>query len=95
LCDILHDWDDEHAHQILSRCVEALPPTGRVLVIEPVGGRHADTEFDLAMLVIFGGRERRIDEFRTLASGHGLVFDTVTDLTEQRCLLEFRLVATN
>ena len=95
LCDILHDWDDEHAHRILDRCVEAVHPTGRVLVIEPVGGRRANTEFDLAMLVIFGGRERRVDEFRTLASAHGLVLDTVTDLTEQRCLLEFRLVATN
>ncbi|WP_228540068.1 methyltransferase [Nocardia sp. XZ_19_385] len=93
LCDILHDWDDEHAHRILARCVEAADPTSRVLVIEPVGGRHANTEFDLAMLVIFGGRERRIDEFRTLAAPHGLVLDTVTDLTDQRCLLEFRLRA--
>jgi hypothetical protein len=95
LCDILHDWDDEHAHRILGRCIEAVHPTGRVLVIEPVGGRRANTEFDLAMLVIFGGRERRIDEFRTLASAHGLALDTVTDLTDQRCLLEFRLAATS
>lgn len=94
LCDILHDWDDEHAHRILGRCVEAVDPTGHVLVIEPVGGRWASTEFDLAMLVIFGGRERRVDEFRTLASAHGLALDTVTDLTDQRCLLEFRLAAT-
>lgn len=90
LCDILHDWDDEQAHRILGRCVEAAPPDGRVLVIEPVGGRRDNTEFDLAMLVIFGGRERRIDEFRTLGSAHGLVLDTVIDLTDQRCLLEFR-----
>ncbi|WP_454197917.1 methyltransferase [Nocardia sp. Marseille-Q1738] len=95
LCDILHDWDDEHAHRILDRCVEAVHPTGRILVIEPVGGRRANTEFDLAMLVIFGGRERRVDEFRTLASAHGLVLDTVTDLTDQRCLLEFRLTTTS
>ena len=46
---------------------------------------------DLSMLVIYGGRERRIDEFRTLAVSHGLVLDTVTDLTDQRCLLEFQL----
>jgi SAM-dependent methyltransferase len=94
LCDILHDWDDEHAHRILDRCVEAVHRTGRVLVIEPVGGRWASTEIDLAMLVIFGGRERRVDEFRTLASAHGLVLDTVTDLTDQRCLLEFRIAPT-
>ncbi|TVT53946.1 methyltransferase [Amycolatopsis rhizosphaerae] len=91
LVDILHDWDDEHAHRILARCAEAAHPAGRVLVIEPVGGRRAITEMDLSMLVIHGGRERRIDEFRTLASAHGLALDTVTDLTGQRCLLEFRL----
>lgn len=93
LLDILHDWDDEHAHRILSRCVEAARPAGRILVIEPVGGLRAHSEFNLAMLVIFGGRERRIDEFRALASSHGLVLDTVADLTDQRCLLEFQLAA--
>jgi hypothetical protein len=90
LSDILHDWDDSHAHVILGRCVEAAAPTGRVLVIEPVGGRRAASEFNLAMLVQFGGRERRVDEFRSLAEAHGLVLDMVTDLTDQRCLLEFR-----
>ena len=89
LCDILHDWDDEHAHRILARCVEALPPNGRLLVVEPVGGRRASTEYDLAMLVIFGGRERRVEEFRALGAAHGLVLATVRDLTDQRCLLEF------
>ena len=93
LFDILHDWDDEGAHRILSRCVEAAHPAGRVLVIEPVGGQRAQSESNLAMLVIFGGRERRIDEFRALSSSHGLVLDMVIDLTDQRCLLEFRLAA--
>ncbi|MEV0029789.1 methyltransferase [Nocardia sp. NPDC050793] len=93
LVDILHDWDDEHAHRILNRCVEAVRPAGRVLVVEPVGGLRAASEFDLAMLVMFGGRERRIDEFRALAAPHGLVLDAVTDLTDQRCLLDFHLAA--
>lgn len=93
LSDILHNWDDEHAHRILARCAEAAHPTGRVLVIEPVGGRQAITEMDLSMLVIYGSRERRIDEFRTLAAAHELALDTVTDLTDHRCLLEFQLPA--
>ena len=63
LVDILHDWDDEHAHRILARCAEAAHPTGRVLVIG------------------------------TLADAHGLTLDTVTTLTDQRCLLEFVLTA--
>jgi O-methyltransferase domain len=56
LSDILHNWDDEHAHRILARCVKAAHPTGRVLVIEPVGGRRAITEMDLSMLVISNRR---------------------------------------
>jgi hypothetical protein len=91
LCDVLHDWDDEHAHQILTRCGEALPPTGRILVIEQVGGRHAATAFELAMLTIFGGRERTLDEFRAFAATHGLTLDSVTDVCDDRCLLELRL----
>lgn len=93
LFDILHDWDDEHAHRILARCAEAAQPTGRILIIEAVGGQRTDSEMDLAMLVIYGGRERRIDEFRILAAVHGLILDTVTTLTEQRRLLELRIDA--
>lgn len=93
LCDILHDWDDEQAHRILARCVDAARPTGRILVVEPIGGRWASTEIDLAMLAIFGGRERPVEEFRALASAHGLVLAAVTDLVDQRCLLEFHLAA--
>ncbi len=91
LSDILHDWDDEHAHRVLARCAEAVRPGGRVLVIEAVGGLGAQTEWDLVMLVLYGGRERRLDELRDLAAAHGLVFDSVTTLTEQRSLLEFRV----
>ncbi|MEU3770346.1 methyltransferase [Amycolatopsis keratiniphila] len=89
LSDILHDWDDEHAHRILARCTEAAGAGSRVLVIEAVGGLGAQTEWDLVMLVLYGGRERRLDELRELAAAHGLVFDSVTTLTEERSLLEF------
>ncbi len=89
LSDILHDWDDEQAHRILARCAEAAGAGSRVLVIEAVGGLGAQTEWDLVMLVLYGGRERRLDELRELAAAHGLVFDSVTTLTEERSLLEF------
>ncbi|PSL53377.1 O-methyltransferase [Saccharothrix carnea] len=91
LFDILHNWDDDHAHRILGRCAEAARPDGRILVVEGVGGLRADSESDLTMLVIFGGRERRLDEFRALGAAHDLVLDSVTELTGHRCLLEFQL----
>ncbi|OKI25030.1 methyltransferase [Saccharothrix sp. CB00851] len=91
LVDVLHNWDDEHAHRILGRCAEAARPDGRILVVEGVGGLRADSESDLAMLVIFGGRERHLEEFRVLGAAHDLGLDSVTELTDHRCLLEFQL----
>ena len=90
LSDIFHDWDDDHSHQILARCVEAAGSTGRILILEPVADRGADTEMNLAMLALYGGRERRVDEFRTLAAAHNLTVDTVTTVSDQRCVLELR-----
>jgi hypothetical protein len=91
LVDILHDWDDERAHRVLARCADAAGPAGRVLVVEPGGGMRGDSEMDLVMLALYGGRERGVEEFRALAQAHGLVLDTVTTLTDRRCLLDFRL----
>lgn len=65
-------------------------PTSRLLIMEPIGDIRATPEFNLAMLVMYGGRERRLEEFRTLTASHRLTMDTVVDLTDQRCLLEFR-----
>ena len=83
LFDILHDWDDEQAHRILARCAEA---GERVLVVESLGG---STEFDLVMLVHFGGRDRGLHDFERLASAHGLKLESVTQVTDGRSLLEF------
>ncbi|SFQ96582.1 O-methyltransferase [Lentzea waywayandensis] len=83
LFDILHDWDDEQAHRILARCAEA---GQRVLVVESLG---ESTEFDLVMLVHFGGRDRGLHDFERLASAHGLRLESVTQVTGGRSLLEF------
>ncbi|MFD4637214.1 methyltransferase [Lentzea sp. NPDC058436] len=83
LFDVLHDWDDEDAHRILARCAEA---GSRVLVVESLG---ESTEFDLVMLVHFGGRDRRLHDLERLAAVHGLRLESVHRLTEGRSLLEF------
>ena len=86
LFDVLHDWDDEQAHRILARCAEAAGEGGRVLVVESLGG---STEFDLVMLVHFGGRDRGLHDFEQLASAHGLRLESVTQVADGRSLLEF------
>ncbi|RAS62528.1 hypothetical protein C8D87_108350 [Lentzea atacamensis] len=42
------------------------------------------------MLVHFGGQERSVAQFERLAETHGLVLDSVTEVADERCVLEFR-----
>ncbi|GAB2831060.1 methyltransferase [Lentzea nigeriaca] len=90
LFNILHDWDDEQCHRILARCVEAMPAHARLLVVESIRGMGISTEMDLVMLVHFGGQERSLEEYEKLAEPHGLVLDGVTEVANDRSVLEFR-----
>jgi predicted O-methyltransferase YrrM len=73
---IVHDWDDESCVTFLGRCREAMPPDGRVLVLEQLlpkhSGDHPVKAVDLEMLVDTGrGRERTQAEFDVLFSRAG------------------------
>jgi hypothetical protein len=89
LCDILHNWDDDHARRILTGCRRAAAPNGTVVVIEAVSGRGADTAIDLFMLMCFGGRERTVDELAALAADSGLTLRGVGPVSDGRTALEF------
>jgi hypothetical protein len=76
---ILHDWDDDAARAILCRCAQAAggrgpDRRGAVYVIENIGadGQSVHTGMDLRMLVLYGGRERTVDELTVLAASAGL-----------------------
>ncbi|WP_306368750.1 methyltransferase [Nocardiopsis sp. CC223A] len=82
LKSIIHDWDDERAAAILSRCREAVTDGGRLLLVEPMLPEGPDADVspvpflsDLNMLVNTGGRERARADFEELCerSGFGLV----------------------
>jgi hypothetical protein len=86
LCDVLHDWDDEHAAAILAGCRRAATPDATVVVIEAVRGQGTGTAMDLFMLMCFGGRERTLAE---LAAASGLVLRDSGPVAEGRTVLEF------
>jgi SAM-dependent methyltransferase len=79
LKQIIHDWDDTLSLKILKNCYEAMPPNGRILIIDTVirPGQNQSTEkfFDLHMLVTAsGGKERTEVDFRCLLESAGFEF---------------------
>jgi SAM-dependent methyltransferase len=70
LCGVIHDWDDSRAVKILRNCHRALTTNSRVLLVDMIVPEAASASFskllDLNMLVMNGGRERTIAEFRAL-----------------------------
>jgi precorrin-6B methylase 2 len=68
---ILNDWPDREATQILRRCAEAARPSGRVVVLKGIELDHAPRELAIEM-VLLGGKQRSVSEFRELARAAGL-----------------------
>ena len=68
---ILNDWPDGEAGAILRRCAEAAHPGGRVVVLKSVGPDDAPKDLSIEM-VLLGGRQRGVTEFRKLARQAGL-----------------------
>jgi threonine dehydrogenase-like Zn-dependent dehydrogenase len=73
LKSILADWPDPEATAILRRCAEAARPDGRVVVLSGVSPGTPPGGGDLLMMVLVGGKERSLAEFREIAARAGLV----------------------
>lgn len=73
LKSVVCDWPDRETLAILRRCAEAARPSGRVVVI---GGVSPDEQGgpnpELLMLVLVGGKDRTLSQFRALARQAGL-----------------------
>jgi hypothetical protein len=73
LKNLLADWPDREAAALLKRCAEAARPTGRVIVLGGVSPDDAGGPSPaLLMMVLVGGKERSLSEFRGLARSAGL-----------------------
>jgi 2,7-dihydroxy-5-methyl-1-naphthoate 7-O-methyltransferase len=73
LKNVLGDWPDSDALAILRRCAEAARPAGRLVVlggVSPDESRGPSPE--LLMMVLVGGKNRSLAEFRELARTAGL-----------------------
>ena len=75
LMRVLHDWDEEHACQLLRTCRRAAAPGARVLIVElelSEQGLPSQAHLsDILMLVLVGGRERTAFEYSALLRATG------------------------
>ena len=89
---ILHDWDDEHAIEILRACRRSLSAGGRLLVLERIvapPNQAPDAKFsDIMMLVGAGGLERTEAEFETLFAAAGFRLLRVIPTESRLSILE-------
>lgn len=88
---VLHNWPDSSAADILQNCVDAATPAGRLLVIEavrPIPPRPMSLAMDLHMLVLFGGRQRSLDEFGKLFHSVGVRQTRVVGTVGTRTIIE-------
>ena len=72
LKNVLADWPDREATALLVRCAEAAYPGGRVVVLGGVWPGDTPPNPELLMMVLVGGKQRRLAEFRGLAAAAGL-----------------------
>jgi len=73
LKSVLSDWPDRELIAILRRCAEAARPAGRIVVLNGVSPDESGGPSPaLLMMVLVGGRERSLTEFRELARAAGL-----------------------
>ena len=89
---IIHDWDDDRSIIILRNCRRAIARDGRVLVMElviPPGNEASLSKlYDISMLVLTGGRERREDEYRELLAAADLRLTRVIPTGVSRSIIE-------
>lgn len=73
LARCLYQWDDAAARTLLRTVRAAMPPRGRLVLLEPVAGPDspASRGADVVTLLL-GGRQRTAEEHRALLTGAGL-----------------------
>jgi C-methyltransferase len=94
LKNIIHDWPDEKAVQILRNVRTAAGPRATVLLVELVIPKH-DRDFpgkwvDLEMLLNLGARERTAAEYQELLSQAGFQMTRVVQTASPLSVVEAR-----
>jgi hypothetical protein len=78
---VIHDWQDTEAIAILKTVRQAMKPTSQLILIENVIPETSEYAYgkwlDLHMLVLAGGRERTVKEYRELYARAGFELEQI------------------
>src|SRR5580700_4115520 len=89
---VIHDWDDERAQNILANCRRAVPADGVLLLVEwvlPEGNAPSAGKFaDVVMLLMTGGKERTLEEYRQLLRRAGFRLNQVIPTSPDLGIIE-------
>jgi hypothetical protein len=89
---IIHDWNDSKAAQILKCVRSAIPPGGKLVLVElvvpPGFGPGFAPILDLEMMVLCDGKERTESEYRALLAGAGFRLARVVPTEGPHSLVE-------
>jgi hypothetical protein len=92
LKSVLHNWDDASCINILQNCRAAMKENSRLLIIERIVlSRNEKSEaklFDINMLVVTGGQERTVEEYRRLFNESGFTLTKTVNTASALSLLE-------
>jgi hypothetical protein len=93
LAQILHDWPDRDALEILRVCAAAMAPGARLIIVEqvlPPGGPRTilPALMDVNMLIMLGGQERTGDEYEALLDASGFTNTIVTTTSDLWSVVE-------
>jgi hypothetical protein len=88
---VIHNWDDDRALALLRKIRAAIPPHGRLLILEqplPDDDRpHFGKDLDIRMLTLQYGRERSYAEYSAMLAAAGFAPGEVTQLHRDECLI--------
>ncbi len=92
LSHIIHDWSEEQCLTILSKCREAMPPAGKLLLVEfvlpPGDAPHPGKVLDMVMLTMPGGQERTGAEYDELLRKAGFCLTRVIPTESPASIVE-------
>jgi len=90
--NIVHDWADEPALQLLRNIRAVMPQHGKLLLAEAVlddtAAPHPGKLLDIEMMIFVGGKERTAEEFRQLLAKAGFTLTQVIPTKSPLCLIE-------